>query len=360
MIDDFHSIAPYSLTKDEKNDLYLNEIKGLTIYHRNHCEKYRNILDAMGYDDGRINEIKNISDVPFMPVRLFKETDMKSIPDDEVFKIMKSSGTTGNPSKIYLDKYNAILQQKVMLRLLGDFIGNKRLPMMIIDTPSVIKDRKMFSARGATIIGLDFAARSKTFVVNDDMSLNVNAITSFLSEYGHDKYLIFGLTYMVWESLYNELERNNLKLDMSNGYLLTGGGWKKLVNEAVTTEQFKQRGTDLCNIQRFMDHYGMTEQSGCIYVECECGHLHTSIYSDFIPRRTDDFTECEIGEKGIIQVMSVLPRSYPGHSILTEDEGMVIGCDDCKCGRKGKYVKIIGRIKNAEIRGCSDAYVNMG
>lgn len=358
MIETFHSLEPYSLRKDEKDALILSEIKELTLYHRTHCEKYRNILDAMGVDDDYIETVKKISDIPYMPVRLFKETDIKSIPDDEVFKIMKSSGTTGKPSKIYLDKYNAILQQKVMLRILGNYIGNKRLPMMIIDTPTVIKDRRMFSARGATIIGLDFAARSKTFVVNDDMSLNVAAITEFLSEYGQSKFLIFGLTYMVWESLFNEIERNDLKLDMSNGYLLTGGGWKKLINEAVSSEQFKQRGRNLCNIQTFMDHYGMTEQSGCIYVECEYGHLHTSIYSDFIPRRQDDFAECEVGEKGIIQVLSVLPRSYPGHSILTEDEGMIVGCDDCPCGRKGKYVKILGRIKNAEIRGCSDAYIN--
>ena len=64
----------------------------------------------------------------------------------------------------------------------------------------------------------------------------------------------------------------------------------------------------------------------------------------------------DFNEVGIIQLISVLPSSYPGHSILTEDEGYIIGEDDCKCGRKGKYFKIIGRIKNAEIRGCSDTY----
>lgn len=61
-------------------------------------------------------------------------------------------------------------------------------------------------------------------------------------------------------------------------------------------------------------------------------------------------------EKGLIQVVSMLPRSYPGHSLLTEDEGVLLGEDDCPCGRKGKYFKILGRIQNAEIRGCSDTY----
>ena len=63
-----------------------------------------------------------------------------------------------------------------------------------------------------------------------------------------------------------------------------------------------------------------------------------------------------IGEIGIIQTVSVLPKSYPGHSLLTEDEGILLGEDDCECGRLGKYFRIVGRIKNAEIRGCSDTY----
>ena len=75
-----------------------------------------------------------------------------------------------------------------------------------------------------------------------------------------------------------------------------------------------------------------------------------------IPRRMKDFSSCAIGEKGVLQVVSLLPESYPGHSILTEDEGVLLGEDDCPCGRKGKYFEVTGRIRNAEVRGCSDTY----
>ena len=91
-------------------------------------------------------------------------------------------------------------------------------------------------------------------------------------------------------------------------------------------------------------------------MQCERGHLHASNFSDVIIRRPLDFSLADVGERGIIQVVSVLPRSYPGHSLLTEDEGTILGEDDCPCGRKGKYFKIFGRLKNAEIRGCSDTY----
>ena len=109
-------------------------------------------------------------------------------------------------------------------------------------------------------------------------------------------------------------------------------------------------------MEKVHDYYGMVEQTGSIYMECEEGHLHTSIFSDIIIRDPKDFSECNYGEEGIIQTLSVLPKSYPGFSLLTEDLGVLLGKDDCKCGRLGKYFKINGRIKNAEIRGCSDTY----
>ncbi len=111
-----------------------------------------------------------------------------------------------------------------------------------------------------------------------------------------------------------------------------------------------------CGINNIYNYYGMIEQTGSIYMECEYGHLHTSVFSDIIIRNPLDFSISNFGEKGIIQLLSILPYSYPGHSILTEDEGVLLGEDDCSCGRLGKYFTIIGRLKEAEIRGCSDTY----
>ena len=100
----------------------------------------------------------------------------------------------------------------------------------------------------------------------------------------------------------------------------------------------------------------MTEQLGSVFMECEHGHKHCSIFSDVIIRDYKDFHVCKTGESGLMELVSILPSSYPGHILLTEDEGRIIGEDNCPCGRKGKYFEILGRIKNAEVRGCSDTY----
>ena len=123
-------------------------------------------------------------------------------------------------------------------------------------------------------------------------------------------------------------------------------------------EVFHKQLEELCGLKSIHDYYGMVEQTGCIYMECEYGHLHASVFSDVITRRPFDFSECDMGESGIIQVVSTIPESYPGHSLLTEDEGVVLGIDDCPCGRKGKYFAVNGRLSKAEIRGCSDTYAD--
>ena len=349
------NIPPFSLDKTGKEKLLTEELIDLTEFHRNNCLQYKKILDNLSYDS---TKVKSYYDIPFLPVRLFKEYNLYSIPNEDIFKTMTSSGTTGQAvSKIVLNKRTASNQQKVLVKLVSDFTGASRMPMLIIDSPSVIKNRLMFSARGAGILGFSIFGADRTYALDDDMKIDVDAILGFLNRHKNQPILLFGFTFMIWQYFYKELKKlENHRIDLSNGILIHGGGWKKLANEAVSKEEFKKSLFEVCGLKHIHDYYGMVEQTGCIYMECECGHLHTSIYSDVITRRPKDFSLCSIGEKGIIQVVSFLPESYPGHSLLTEDEGVVLGEDDCPCGRKGKYFEILGRIKNAEIRGCSDTY----
>ena len=169
-------------------------------------------------------------------------------------------------------------------------------------------------------------------------------------------FLLFGFTFMIWQHFYKLLKENDYYIDLSKGVLIHGGGWKKLENQSVSQGKFKEEIKAVCGVEEIFDYYGMVEQTGSIYMECEFGHLHASIFSDVIIRRSIDFSVAEIGEEGIIQVLSMIPESYPGHSLLTEDKGILLGEDNCPCQRKGKFFKVTGRIKNAEIRGCSDTY----
>jgi hypothetical protein len=192
------------------------------------------------------------------------------------------------------------------------------------------------------------------------MKFKLDEVTKFLQEAKGEPIFVFGFTFLIYQYLIEFLKNENIHLNLSNATIIHGGGWKKLTDKAISAEQFKKQLNRYTGVTRVHDYYGMVEQTGTIYMECEYGYLHAPIYSDIVVRRKSDLKAAEIGEIGIIQVLSSLPKSYPGHSLLTEDEGVIKGIDTCLCGRKGKFFNVIGRLKNAEIRGCSDTVERIG
>ena len=123
----------------------------------------------------------------------------------------------------------------------------------------------------------------------------------------------------------------NLKVDILDE--------KKLKELAVDDATYQRSMKERCRISSVHNYYGMAEQLGSVYVTCEHGHMHASNFSEVLIRNPLDWSLQSQGERGLIELVSVLPGSYPGHAILTEDEGVILGEDDCPCGRHGKYFR---------------------
>ncbi|HEV2568220.1 acyl-protein synthetase [Sphingomonas sp.] len=343
----------YGLDRAAKGAALAAVLQELTEHHARNCEPYRNILQAYGP-----RPTGGVEDIPFIPVRLFKQLDLRSIPQESVFKTLTSSGTTGQtPSRIYLDAETAGAQSRALAKIVTDFIGPTRLPMLIIDHPSTVKDRRTFSARGAGILGMMTFGRQHAYALSDEtMELDFDQLDGFAERHAGQPIVAFGFTFMVWRYFLQQLERAGRKLPFENGILFHSGGWKKLEDEAVSNERFKEAAAELAGFSRVHNFYGMVEQVGSVFMECEAGRLHTPAFADLIVRDPLNWAPLAIGQEGIIQVLSILPRSYPGHSLLTEDRGVITGEDDCPCGRLGKTFRVQGRIPMAELRGCSDTH----
>lgn len=347
-------LPPYSLAAAEKERALSENLSALTRWHYDNCPEYRRILETLGYDPGHNSFC---SDLPFIPVRLFKAHDLCSVPVDQVVKTLTSSGTSGQAvSKVFLDADNVRNQSKVLNEIISSFIGKQRLPLLLLDTEMIKKDRSMYSARGAGIIGFSIFGRNSVYALDAEMNIDVDKVAQFCEKYADTPILMFGYTYMIWQFVVRALEQSGRRFHMNNAILFHIGGWKKLKDQAVDALEFNRRIQACLGNVRVYNYYGMAEQLGSVFVECEHGHMHCSNYSDVIIRRSLDFSVAGIGERGLIELLSVLPTSYPGHALLTEDEGEILGIDDCPCGRFGKYFKIHGRIKSAELRGCSDTY----
>lgn len=351
-LDALFAAEEYSLPQRDKDPTLLDGLNSLTALHGERSEGYRRILDAAFVG---AQSASALEDVPYLPVSLFKEIDLKSIADSDVFKVMQSSGTTSQRvSRIFLDVETAKLQTRALSSIMTHFIGKDRRPMIIVDHPDVVRDRKQFSARGAGILGMMSYGRDHFYALDESMNLDREGLESWLAEHEGEDLLIFGFTFMVWQYFYKPLADDGI--DLSNASLIHSGGWKKLQDEAVSNETFKElleRSMGLSHVHNF---YGMVEQVGSVFVECERGYFHPPNFADVIMRDPRTWQSSGIGEIGVVEVLSLLPLSYPGHALLTEDLGIVHGIDDCQCGQKGKYFTIIGRIPKAEIRGCSDTH----
>ena len=348
------AIPVFDLNNAEKNDFMLSQMNSLTQFHLKNCSEYRTLMQKFG----SINHSYDLLlDIPFLPVRLFKYTDLISVEKKDIVKTMTSSGTSGQSvSKIFLNKETSSLQIKVLSIIMADFIGKKRVPMLVIDTKSIISNREKFTARTAGVLGFSIFGRDVEFALDDDMSINYERVESFIKKYESENILIFGFTFVIWKNFVLELEKKGKKLNLYKGTLFHGGGWKKLENQSVDTIEFNNRILNNTKISKVHNYYGMVEQTGSIFVECQHGFFHTPSFSDVIIRNHQTHKPEDNGSQGLIQLLSVIPKSYPGHSILTEDLGTIYGIDNCKCGRKGKYFKVHGRIQSSETRGCSDTY----
>jgi hypothetical protein len=248
------------------------------------------------------------------------------------------------------------LQSLALSKIIKHVVGANRLHMLIIDSKVALKDRKSYTARGAGILGLSVFGKKHLYVLDDEFNIDKEKLAAFAKDFNGQPILIFGFTFMLWQ--YLATTDLGFDLDLSQAILIHSGGWKKLQAMAVDNPTFKATlhkkfGIKPENIYNF---YGMVEQVGSVFLENSDGFLHCPNFSEIIIRNPKDFSVQPHGKEGLIQVLSVLPKSYPGHSILTEDIGVIEGEDSATNGWKGKYFKILGRTKKADLRGCSDTF----
>jgi Acyl-protein synthetase, LuxE len=342
----------YSLSQPRKEEILRPQLNALTQHHRARCPAYARVLSAVYPDAGKG---ATLADIPFLPVSLFKTHLLSST--DEIFKTLTSSGTTGQQvSRIPLDRETAQRQTAALARVLTHVLGPRPLPMIVVDTESTMKVREQLNARAAGVVGMMTFGRHHFFALDENMNLNAAGLQAFLQEYGAQPFLMFGFTFMVWQYFFARVVA--LRTDLSQGILIHSGGWKKMTEIAVTNREFRQRFADKTGLTRIYNFYGMAEQVGSIFLEGEDGYLYPPNFGDVIVRDPVTFREQPVGKEGLVQVLSLLPLSYPGHSILTEDLGVIHGIDDSTCGRAGKYFSVTGRVPKSELRGCSDVHAS--
>ena len=358
LLEQLFKLPPYILKDKEKNKILLQIVKQQLV----EIKKNKFLKNFFKRQKINLEDIDSLEKIPPLPVNMFKYFDLRICPKKDVLRILESSGTTGNlVSKIPLNKKTMLNQTKALKSILADFLGEKRKTFLVIDHPEINQPGQKITARTAGVRGLSMYAKKMFFLLEkkgDQLQLNLPLIKKLARKYKNQEIYVFGFTYIIWSVFLKKINKTGLKFNFKNIQIFHSGGWKKLEKQKISKTHFSQSLAKIFNCEpgQIHDFYGMAEQTGIIFVDCQYGYKHVPNFCQVIIRNPQTLLPCKIGETGLIEIVSILANSYYSQAILTEDQGKLCGIDDCRCQRKGKYFKFVSRMEKAELRGCGDTF----
>jgi len=340
------------------NSLFLDAMSQSLIFHYENSDIFKQYCIKKNfnpYDDFTLNEI------PFIPSNIFKKLKLSSVDKNKIIKTVHSSSTTGKtPSTILIDKITSERQQKIIISILSNFIGKNRKSFLILESKNNVSTGDEMSSRSSAVRGLTPFMKNLEFILKNDLTLNFENMNKLKFEVTID-HAIFGFTWILYlfiEKYQNDKNVKELFSKLNKPLILHSGGWKKLQNIKISKTEFNQKVSDFFKTEpnNVIDFYGLVEQLGTIYPDCEYGFKHVPNYSHIIIRDIHTLEPVENGNRGFIQILTPIPHSYPGVSILTDDIGKIVGVNSCKCGRQGICFKFLERLKTADLAGCGDTF----
>jgi hypothetical protein len=339
-------LAPYGPRDDAR---FLAEMNALTRAHLAGCEAYRRMWPAW-------SAAARAQELPFVHVNVFKHLDLRTEAPGIVHqRTLRSSATTGaSPSRVALDAASSELQARSTRACLAGFVGERKRPLLVLDAAAALRERGGIAARVAAAMALQPFASETRFLLadaNDPASLRWGEVERALA--GAGEALVYGFTWILWQAWAAAAKPASVEAALAGKTLhfVHSGGWKKLAALAVERATLDARLlAGLAPASRVVDYYGLVEQVGMIYPLCSAGARHVPAWGEVLARDPHDLA---LVEEGQLQLLNTLARGAPYHSVLTEDVGRVLA-GPCPCGRAGRRFELLGRVPEAETRGCAN------
>jgi len=352
--------SPFSLGQDQKDKLFSDAIYESFQHHMENNHLFRTYCENKGFSIG--NKPQSLDQYPYLPVNIFKNKRLTSVPDEKIKAILSSSATSGIRSSVVLDTVTSKRQMMASAKVMADYLGNKRRPFLILDQDFSTSSSAQISARAAATRGfLILASKSEYFLSesNEQLTLDIEKLKVSLKahENTEEGVCIFGFTFILYHHVVKALAEKGMSFKLPKNSKITHiGGWKKLESQKVTKDKFLADVSSVFGVEEddIFDFYGFTEQMGLVYVSKGSSPKIVPTYSEIIIRDFQTLEPVEDGKEGLIQILTPLPNSYPGISVLTDDVGRIIGRGLDKTQRIGTQFEVIGRAKKAEARGCGD------
>lgn len=345
--------------KDEK--LFLLSMREAFAKHYLGSRDFQRLCHDADFFPWSLRRSEQIPQIPYFFVTVLKYHKVRSVGEKKIVLTLRSSGTTGQTSAIYLDR-TSLRRIKRIVRHIYDDLGmvDRRKTNYLCFTydPEVAKDvGTAFSDKlltGLTRVNhVHYAMQWEDS--KNDWELNVAAVEEALDRFQASgrPFRLLGFPAHTWQVLEDIVGRRGRPYRFGpRSFVITGGGWKSFDGQRIPQQQFRHKvgewlGIPMANVR---DLYGMVEH-GVPYCECEYHRMHVPRYSRVFVREPASLDPLGYGQSGLLQFVTSYHNSFPAVSLLTTDFGHLE--PDCPCGRSSPVVVLEGRAGLSKHKGCA-------
>lgn len=311
-------------SEQEFNDLAIEIFQ----FQYQNNELYQNYCDLLKTNPA---EIKEIAQIPFLPISFFKSHEIKTTDFKEEI-VFLSSGTTGaNQSKHFVKDVQ--LYKESYAKAFQQFYGNIEDYCVLALLPSYLE------REGSSLIYMvdDLIVKSKN-QNSGFFSKNTSQLIENLQENNRNnqKTLLIGVSFALLDLAESH------QIDLSNVIVMETGGMKGRRKELTRSELHKLYQKSF-NTAEIHSEYGMTELLSQAYSKGN-GVFETPPWMKILIRDINDpFSYLQPEKTGGINVID-LANIYSCSFIATQDLGKI---------HQDDTFEVLGRFDNSDLRGCN-------
>lgn len=303
-------------------------------YQYENIEVYRKFTDYLNIRPGNV---KNLTDIPFLPIEMFKNhriLDRKK--SAELF--FQSSGTTRmNLSRHWIADES--MYEESIYRSFERFIGKPEDFIFLGLLPSYLERQ-----HSSLIYMVDYLMKKSGHPENGYFLYNHADLFDLLHTLKGKKVILFGVSFALLDFLdFCSAERSGQPIDSSGWLTVIETGGMKGRKEEMTKDELLKIIQNGFGTQRIYSEYSMTELLSQAYSlgnnEYEC----PAWMKILIRNAEDPFSYEKERRTGAINIVD-LANIHSCSFIATQDLGKAIA---------GNRFQVLGRIDHSDIRGCS-------
>ncbi|AUG81712.1 acyl-protein synthase [Kitasatospora sp. MMS16-BH015] len=346
---------PYSAGPGHE-ELFAAAMAESNAWHRERSPFFRSLYDS--------ERPETPYGAPLVHANFFKRHEVLSIPREEVYLHLTSSGTTGQKSQMFFDEWTIRSAQRMVARIFehNGWITPDQPVNYLLYSYEPARDLKLGTAFTDNYL-CDFApARRVEYALRatgEGHEFDPFGCVAALLRYAEEglPVRILGFPAFLWFTLERMRALGLPALELpADSLIVLGGGWKGHADRQIGKQELYARVTEQLGIpsERIRDTFGSVEH--CIpYVECARHNLHAPVWSRVFIRSTRTLDPLPYGERGYLHLVSPYITSVPAQSVLMGDLASLHPGQECGCGLGTDWFTVHGRAGVSRNKSCAAA-----